>query len=71
MAFHSSEQRNNTIFAKSGGFTHLLWSAFGIAILFASVSIVLGIIQFTLIFKSFTSSDSDSTSRINPDFDAA
>src|SRR6266540_5283279 len=71
IAFDSSEQRNNTIFAKSCGCTHLLKFAFGIVLLFTSVSIILGIIQFTLILNSFTSSDSDSTNLNNPAFDAA
>jgi hypothetical protein len=71
IVFASSELRNKTTFAKSSGFTHLLKSAFGIAFLFAWVSIIIGIIQFTLIFDSFVSSDSDSTSLISPDLDAA
>lgn len=71
MTFASSEHRNNTIFAKSSGFAHFPKFAVGTAFLFASVFIMLGIIQFTLIFDSFVSSDSDSTSLINPDFDAA
>jgi hypothetical protein len=71
MAFASSELRNNTTFARSSVFTHLLKSAFGIAFVFLSVSIIFGIIQFTLIFDIFVSPDSDSTSLIRPDFDAA
>ena len=71
MTFASSEHKNNTMFANSSGFTHFPKFAAGIAFLFASVFIMLGIIQFTLIFDFFVSSDNDSTSLINPDFDAA
>jgi hypothetical protein len=71
MTFASAEHKNNITLAKSSGFTHFVKSAVGIAVLFASVSIAFGMMQFTLIFDSFVSSDSDSTSLINPDFDAA
>jgi hypothetical protein len=70
MTLASSEQRNNTRFAKSSVFTHLLKSEFGIAFLLASVSIILGNMQFTLMLCSFTSSEIDSTSLIRPDFEA-
>src|SRR4029079_18906680 len=70
IAFDSSEQRNNIKFAISWSWTHLLKSALGMVLLFCRVSIILGMMQFTLILNCFTSSDSDSTNLINPAFDA-
>lgn len=69
--FESSEQRNSMTLDKSPGFIHLVKSALGIALLLASVSIIVGSIQFMLILEFFTSCDTDSTNRIKPDFDAA
>ena len=70
MVFALSELRNNITFARSSGFIHLSNSAFGIALRFACVSIMLGSIQFTLIFSFFVSSANDSTSLITPDLEA-
>jgi hypothetical protein len=51
----SEEQRNNTTLARSSGDSHLLKSAFGIALLLDSVSIVVGKMQLILILSSLNS----------------
>jgi hypothetical protein len=71
ITLESAEQRNKMTLARSSFNNHFLKSAFGIALLFASVSIVVGKMQFTLILFSLNSCDVDSTNLINPAFDAA
>ena len=51
-----SEQRKLITSAISSGFVHELESASGISNLFAGVSIILGLIAFTLIFDLVSSS---------------
>ena len=51
-----SEHKKLITSAISSGFVHKLGSASGISILFGGVSIMFGLIAFTLIFKLFSSS---------------
>ena len=59
-----SEQRKAITSAISSGFVHVEVSASGIAALFVGVSIMLGLIAFTLMLNFFSSSDKVSVIRI-------
>ncbi len=56
--------------ANAAGSTQVLWSALGMAARFCGVSMVPGMMQFTLMFDAFSSSASDSVRRSTALFDA-
>src|SRR5437016_905950 len=70
MAREASEARNKITSAIAAGSTHLLKSPLGTAARFCGVSIVPGMIQFTLIFNTFNSLARDSVNRSTALFDA-
>src|SRR5258705_181090 len=70
MARAASEARNAITSAIAAGSTHLLNSPLGTAARFCGVSIVPGMMQFTLMFDTFNSLARDSVNRSTALFDA-
>src|SRR6266581_608436 len=69
-AREASEAKNRITSAMAAGSTHLLKSPLGTAARFCGVSIVPGMMQFTLMFDTFSSAASDSVNRSTALFDA-
>src|SRR5439155_18290391 len=70
MAREASEARKRITSAMANGSTHFVKSALGCAARFCGVSMVAGIMQFTLMFAAFNSSASASVRRSTALFEA-
>src|SRR5260221_7494578 len=70
IAREASEARKVITLAMASGGTHLLKSPLGTAPRFCGVSIVPGMMQFTLMFDAFSSAAKDSVNRSTALFDA-